>query len=279
MSHGFQRRIPNTERFSLLKPHLRGGALQQHGIQGDGGEHAGFPGAGLGLHDEICKERPRPSGQPRGAPGPAPGPPAHPARSAPAGWPSAAPATADGSRPPPAPPAPAATAAESRSRRGRRAPARPGCGTGPAPPWAPPSWRGGRGSLARAAPKPRRARRAAAARGRRGGRWRRVRLRAGRAGGAREWPGNGPGMARERPEQPGMSAQSRSGPCTHTPNAALSSDSPGAVPSPGQSPQNTRFMSLQKIATKNEQCRIHSTKGECVNVCARYLLPSVGHLF
>lgn len=138
------------ERFPLTKhragragSHLRGRALQQHRVQGDGGEHAGFTSAGLGLHDEICKEPPQRSpGNPRGIPRPSPGPPAHQARSAPAGSPSAAPATACGTRPPPTPPAPAPTAAATRSRTGRRAPARPVYGTGPqsVPPRGPPSW-------------------------------------------------------------------------------------------------------------------------------------------
>lgn len=65
--------------------HLRGGALQQHGIQGDGGEHAGLAGAGLGLHDQICKERPRRSGQPRDSPGSRPRPARSPSPQRPSG--------------------------------------------------------------------------------------------------------------------------------------------------------------------------------------------------
>lgn len=86
VSHGLQCHIsPQNERFPLLqqrpaRAHLRGGAIQQHRVQGDGGEHAGLAGARLGLHDEICKERPQGSGEPRGAPGSS-RPRARPARS------------------------------------------------------------------------------------------------------------------------------------------------------------------------------------------------------
>lgn len=48
--------------------HLRGGALQQHRVQGDGGEHARFASAGLGLHDEIWKEPPQRSPEAPGCP-------------------------------------------------------------------------------------------------------------------------------------------------------------------------------------------------------------------
>lgn len=67
--------------------HLRGRALQHQRVQGDGGEDAGFAGAGLGLHDEVCKEPPQESGGQAAASGPAASP--HPAPSPPLTQPAA----------------------------------------------------------------------------------------------------------------------------------------------------------------------------------------------
>lgn len=107
-------RIPQESDSPSRSPgpaHLRGGALQQHRVQGDGGEHARLAGAGLGLHDEICKERPRGSGQPPACARPRARPARSPSPQRPSGM--AFSCTGDG-RWKPAASSPASTGADSR---------------------------------------------------------------------------------------------------------------------------------------------------------------------